>query len=1161
MADFGLTGRNWGDSAVTALKVMRDNGSHVVLYSEMLSLDSVVLERNQPSSFKLQVLNQIASPVGFPLTVEVLGDSTSKSVIHFVPSSGTAINQSPALGKDTVHLDGLTGTYTISVTRPGYTYEPLQVVWQAGQSSKVIFQQYVGGAVFSPDPPQTIVLNEMNVKVLPLNSLATDPVNQTPLNWAIDSVTGDKIPWKLDATLGQLTLGDPSSFQYGSATIYLRATTQSGAPKRDSLKVQILHVNQPPQILAKTWSVASGAVLDINLDSTSNSLGVWARDPDDGMLNLTWTVNLDANSPQGANVTIQNRRLKFQAPTGFQGDVVLHVTVTDPAGLATAADVRVCIAPPEVSLFGFQPVQSTAGDLEVHFFSRYSLEPVSLQNGIVKLQNPSSAVWGTVPASLEVIASPGFNNGLWTDGEYRIRILRSASWTTGSTVRSLTQLLAGRTTLNAQLPLAADGKILVQPQTFTPVDFSGPTATLSVQVIPATSDPLLRQPNLLVAWNWVGTPGIPDRLVVTRTDGSGADPVVVQLDPTAASSTITGLQDSRTYLVSLLAHDQNSNPGGGAQTITTPSGNYQIALQMNDPELAQVTGSLCATDDHLVQVCQDLSAGVAGIHTFTGLHNGIYSFQVNDTRWVGAGGTLTAKIDHQDVTQAWNLVPKSFLVSGSESVEQDIGTGDLVVRVEVSNAFDHEQANSLTLSWLTTGTATAGQHQVVLPVPNGGFSSDGSTWTLRWKISDLPTAVLAATALGNLDRKSLTGIAITTGLANSSVGPILRTDALTEGTAGSPFAWRVWSFAPPTLDTSESKTINDSGITTWRMSFGAIHGAIPAFHICRHETVGDPTCVDTIVGVEADILRFQPTALAAYGVPGRRTFEELPGGGAVRVPAGADSAAAQWKVWSNSAGTFDVWVNWSTPKLSGEMGISTDSGVTWPVRGNYFFEGWNDLGAISLRAGWNSLSVFGSKGVSFQGVALVGSGVTFDKPSPATLPVLDGAAKGILSVPLTLGRAYQTQVTSTDAYGFKVVESDDFNINPDGFFGDVLLTQEDGTGDLLLLAGETRITTAPGALQVRLAPGIPAITPSSIDSVTGNGQLQIRLARKDLPTEFLNSVFAKAPALDSIRLITSLPVTYTWTQRKCHNWGFSCKSVVNSRTTNVTDSVSADTSK
>jgi hypothetical protein len=169
--------------------------------------------------------------------------------------------------------------------------------------------------------------------------------------------------------------------------------------------------NQPPVAVNDTGSVDAGASVLLN---------VLANDTDPEALPLSV---IDASAPQGTVSIEPDNRLRFDAPAGFDGDVVITYAIQDTAGATDTASVTVAVTDTasgtsltaDVDTDITAVVTASDGQLTIEvseppdYSGTYIVDTTDLATGPVNLVPPVLMHDGS-PALSEVVFS---RPGLW----------------------------------------------------------------------------------------------------------------------------------------------------------------------------------------------------------------------------------------------------------------------------------------------------------------------------------------------------------------------------------------------------------------------------------------------------------------------------------------------------------------------------------------------------------------------------------------------------------------------------------------------------------------------------------------------------------------------------------------------------------------------------
>ena len=281
--------------------------------------------------------------------------------------------------------------------------------------------------------------------------------------------------------------------------------------------------NQPPVAANDTGSVDAGASVLLN---------VLANDTDPEALPLSV---IDASAPQGTVSIEPDNRLRFDAPAGFDGDVVITYAIQDTAGATDTASVTVAVTDTasgtsltaDVDTDITAVVTASDGQLTIEvseppdYSGTYIVDTTDLATGPVNLVPPVLMHDGS-PALSEVVSS---RPGLWIyDDDTGVPVI-TYQWQTDTAGDGIFQAINGAV-LNTYTPQAADvgDDLLLSeiatatsgtrqafsvPETiggvpsFAPDDLSG-----LVRWWDASANDLVLSGNDVTAWN--GPPGAAD---------------------------------------------------------------------------------------------------------------------------------------------------------------------------------------------------------------------------------------------------------------------------------------------------------------------------------------------------------------------------------------------------------------------------------------------------------------------------------------------------------------------------------------------------------------------------------------------------------------------------------------------------------------------------
>ena len=228
----------------------------------------------------------------------------------------------------TVHYDLSQGTHTLK-----WVY---QKDGSATSGSDNVWIDGVTGVDFTSNSPptaavaQSSITAETNSTVTLDASASSDPENQTlSFNWTQVSGPSTTIT---NANAAQASFLSPAS----ATTIVVRVTVSDPAGSTDTADVTITvneATNLPPTAAVTQSSITSGISSNVALDATPSS------DPENQNLSFNWTqVSGPAVSINNANAAQAN----FTSPA-TQANIVLRVTVSDPAGNSDSTNITVTV--------------------------------------------------------------------------------------------------------------------------------------------------------------------------------------------------------------------------------------------------------------------------------------------------------------------------------------------------------------------------------------------------------------------------------------------------------------------------------------------------------------------------------------------------------------------------------------------------------------------------------------------------------------------------------------------------------------------------------------------------------------------------------------------------------------------------------------------------
>lgn len=1139
--------------------------------SGKLEVKDIYLERSQPHSYLWTYTKDAGggttppTPVQtYPLTVSTTAAASVSSDLAMqgvVTLKGPSTKSAPLKDGTVSFTDIPAGVYDVSVSQAGTSYKPEKISWNAGSTAALSFVQYQGNPTFSPNPPKEITyLEGATPIVVDLTTLASDAASSS-LVWSMSPLLN--VPAGLvsfDAANRKLTIGNVNSTWNGDFSIALTVQNPYGASQTASLVVHVTPSNNAPVVLAKEIRLTAGQPISIDLDKTGAN--AFAMDADNALSTLNWEIVRLASTPANLSLTLEGHLLVVNAPLGLKGTYPVDLKVTDPGLATTVAHINVIVQSPNFEILGAKAVQDLNSDIQVDFSVRTCAEAASLAKSSMGVADPLGG-YLSFPATFQVLSSPQEYAGVWSDGQYRA-LISSASVANGTT--KMIKNLINQGALGLSLDVACGGATQNQKLTASGIDFTGPKANVSVGVNYRPDDVKKRSPSLSVSWEWNAADAISTDLIVSRYDALSHEYVQVKSIPLNSNDTrkdVSDLVDGTTYLVGVKGKSPKGAVGGGLRSVVTPSGIYQATLQLGDHQLPSVTGNVCI---HLASsvsaaACQTLSKAANGAYQFDNLELGDYLVEVNDPRWMLKNSTGQFSINHADATFQGSLVPSDFIESNSLSLNEEQGTGDLVLKFKAKNEIPNEYPLNIRLAW-TDGnidpTQANGEDIAVLPVMAGTYTHSGNDWSLRWtkaalnQQADLKkiTSAFAWRRWNKVTvRMTLDGINVLrgTGYAIQSKYPNRRNV--------------VGINAPSVVD--DSRTIDANGIVKWEIQADLQHGSVMRANVCLPSTdvsvangnIGYVQCAQGEFGPQSDLLEYRLDSKSAYSLNGYDNFvESAPGAGMVVPDYGNGAAGSQWKFWASSEGDYDVYMYWTTNGLSRRFSLTLDSGKSWALNDWLVKEKWNQFGTIHLKKGWNSigLSVDGFaeiRALSFRSVATNHSAPTAD---PSTLPLGSQLRTYGLSLGLEKDKIYSARFDYVNEFGADVATEDWFRVSPDGAFSDAVLSQEENTGDLLLRTTETTIDAVGQKNTTLLLPySATPVVPTSIsfNDLANNAGLNVRIARKDIPADFLaNATALHGSNLEPIKFITKGSHVVTWSERHCRYWGISCHTDWYSRT-------------
>lgn len=1120
-----------GSLPVTTLKIMAAYAKKDASFD----LKSIVLRRTQPPSLRfIGIPNQNPPPppptTTTTLSVTVIGSNLPALKVIATPQDGTVSDaRTVALvaGKGTLVVP--TKAYNISIaeqTLPAkWMFLPETRQWLPNGDPKLYFQAFNSQLAWTA-AVGNLSVSEGSTASVDLSTWTTDPLNvgSRTICSVRDNVPSLGLAWSFDATHSVLQLGNPETNATGTTTLAVSCVGVTGSSIQTTVQYTVNPVNDPPTIRLSTLSMKSGGALDVNLSETFSGIPRWVLDPDDSYLNLTWTAAWESPPLVGASVAVQDRHLILGAPATFQGDLVLKLTAKDPSGAETSRDVVVHITSPDWSIVGLQGSQSTIGSLVFTFSSRYSSEPVALQKDQVEIQNQGA--WIAFPAALEVLRAPSFTAGTWTDGSYRVTL--SPSSTTGSTARSLGQVLANSTRVVARLPLSASGKQRSESVTVDPVDFAGPQVPVILELQYDPLDTLHQHPSIVVSWQTLPSHTVPTRLELLDVQGHVLS--TTALEPSSTSGGFGNLEDDRLYHIRLVAQDANGNLGGGGASRYVPSGRYPTTIVLGDDGLPDVTGRLFVDAALPAEYSIPLSRDAHGSYMIGNLTVGPHYVSIDDPRWIGEGGVLAINVTRGGGSRSWRLLPRKFLEASTVVVEQNESTGDLVIGFDVLNPFEGERPYSVQLGIFGAGNAKS---QVVIPVSTDEFVASGSHWKIHWSRAKLPPSLFSDPVFASQVTKKLRNLEVSTTLDAGASQTSFRSDAATFDAVKS--AGRHWSFSAPTgsqVGQKAYRVVDEDGFTTWSREIIPTHGATWGKHLCLREADESSVCSDLFSEPTQERLAFVTDIAGAFPFASQRSLEEVPSKpGVVRAPEGSRGGFAQWMVWIPRKGDYTLQIKTESGRWDLDpVKMSVDTGRSW-LSDRFQVKGWNSIGTATVDSGWRSVSLRLPEGVNVEALALVAKGGAAPKSS---LPRSSDPIGLVISKSLQFDRIYDETDTLSDRLGNSVTTPETFDAVPQGMFSDLTVVQDSGTGDLVLRTTTTTFDASKGRFTLDFAG-------SSIEPLVQNSGkgLLIRIKSGQIPTVLRDSL-ASRPGAWTFRLYNSIDYTTTSSWRTCNWLGYNC---------------------
>lgn len=1098
-----------GDLSLKYLKVM----GRRISGASSLDLYSVVLNRQQPPSLRFfGIPKKVIDPPPPPpppgtVTLKATLLGTNLAGLEVKASSGAEMQKVPvALGKATItNLASKTWIVQPQVASgTARTFVPASRTWNPGDATELMFSVYDGSLQWTNEARDAISTTEGVPQSVSINTWVKDPTNAAAkISCQVSDLSpAYGLPWTYDRTLSNLTLGSATSDATGTTTLRLICTGPSGASIERVLSYEVKPVNDAPTIRASTWSVQSGKTLDVNLDELTGGKPKWVSDPDDSYLNLVWSASwLGGAAPQGASIAIQNRHLIVGAPESFQGDIIVHLVATDPQEGTGTRDVVVRVVSPDWQGFGCTGIQDDNGYLVFTYQSRYSSEPLVLQKDVVEFRRSSG--WLSFPAKTTIVQPPAYVDGVWTDGQYKVVVSPTA--TSGGV--ALKTVFAGAKSLQARLPVAAQGRTATLTATIDPVDLSMPTAEVVLShSYDEIADKLHQHPTLSVSWK------VDEGVVVQSVERLGVDGTVLASYPVASNATlhsIANAEDNATHRIRVVAKDAKGNVGGGSATHFIPSGLYPATIVLNDASLREVTGRLVVDAGRPGTVGKELSKGVDGVHTLDMLTLGVHYATIDDPKWAGDGVELAFDVTRTNTPVPWKLVPRSFLVAGTDYVEQDEATGDLRASFEVRSPFVDERP--VEIVWSQYGATKSLSGSVTLDANKGVFSKNGSRWTIAWKRDQLPSEIWSNSVFTAPGVRRMKSLSVSTSLQTGADAVVFRKDVLSHVFANE--ADRMWSFQAPTPFTANNiptRQITGDGLVEWAYSVVPTHGALWKKKVCLVEADDGRVCQNLIAAPTAARLAFLPDISAAHPRGSERALEGVPSKiGMVRAPAGSGKATGQWRVWIPTAGEYTLHLKYESPVATIDpIEASLDSGETWATT-HLDFSGWSNTMTSTLAAGWHLVTIRLPEGETLSGVALVPTGGSIPT---GKLPLASDAFDLSVGAQLVLDRDYEETDSLVDGVGNSSVLLDAFHVAPEGLFADLTVELDSAKNELVLRTSSSKFDPSVGTflLKVSNVDGASISGTEIVPSVRANGSgMEMRFARDLLPAAVRDSVIAR----------------------------------------------------
>jgi len=1152
ISDFGLdkddidggVASSWKDLAVSNLKVMCDQCK-----GDTFELDSAYFTRAQPSSFIFvkDTTSKDTTPVVaiHSVYVQVLGTEGNGVTVTLTGSSDKRDSLTDSSGT-TVFKSVPEGSYRLDFSKNNDKVEPSYRTFQLTSDDTIIVQIYRG----APTVKTTRIYGqEDTVRTFDLDTMGwiSDPVAKAwQMSWSLKPLYGNtSIPLKLNASSRTLVLGSVGSTDTGTVRYLLTATNPYGASGSDTLVAEVGAVDQAPEIQSINWSLPLNGVLSVALDSVYKGQGVWAIDLDDAASSLVWSAEIDKASKNAATVSVVSNRLKLVPAVNSIDPILLNLIVRDPWGGADTAQVLVPVyaRPAQLYAISLQQLQPT-GNLDVEVSSQYTLEPIALRNNTVQVYAPSLSLWGSVPASISVLQMPTYRSGAWIDGRYSISVQRNALLKIGKGSYRLDSLLRGRNTINMLVPWAVGG----DTGSFTvsaAVRFAGPLGTLNGSYLYASADTLKRSPKLALAWTWSPLPTT-QTIVVKDPAGNVVDSAV--LSRAESGRQISGLKDSTSYTTLLLGTDSLGNTSSVSESDTSPSGLYALTVNLNDAALSQVSGQLCLRSSSGSRTCQDLSSANAGKYVFSHLHVGRQLLTVADNHYVGVGDSLAVQIGHADTSVAWTLVRSHFLGDGALRSWERLGSGDLRFSVTPTKPLDGELPSKISLAWVApSGTTSASPALFAISNATSDVVDGVTTWSFVLSDSLIKNQILLRDPTFG-DKIRFTQIQIFTSLPNDANSDT-RSDTISFPKAsGGVVLWLNHEYDSLPAPQPRDWNIGRDGYS--QLEYGKIdtrHGTRVIESLCLLNQNGDPESCDT----SNDGVTIDSAYPMSVGTPFRLTGRALfplatdvqplvsgfdENGEFLQAPWGSLQAGAQWRVYSDTDTTVNVWALASKSSIASlpSLYLMQDSGRSeigstslWTTASK-----WRSVGAVRLVKGWNTLPILADSGIRIRAISLR-KDKKDESVSFSTLHAVPDTIFAVLKDSLKPDRTYRLKLQQVDAYGNRSPVSDTtFLVEPSGYFSDMSVEQQ-ANGDLVLYSRGTSVANHPG-MRVRLTAGA-ATSPISFDPTTDSG-VAIRVLRDSLPAQLFGSTGTESsPVLGPITLVwdSGFQVTHRYWSWRC----------------------------